>query len=70
MKPILDALRLLDKHELLDSDEAEKLAIVLLSQQTKLTKLSPTLKAWWERRLAIEAARIALRNHYQKGFKV
>lgn len=65
MKNILDALRLLDKHELLDSDEAEKLAVVLLSEQAKLTKLSPTLKVWWERRLAVEAARIALREHYQ-----
>ena len=65
MKTILDALRLLDKHDLLDSDEAEKIAVVLLLEQTKLTKLSPTLKAWWERRLAIEAARIALREHYQ-----
>lgn len=70
MKELIDALKLLDKLDLLDSDEAEKIAAVLLSQQVKLTKLSPTLRAWWERKLAIEAARVALREHYQKGFKV
>ena len=69
MKPILDALRLLDKHELLDSDEASKLcAILLLEPDCNWGKISTTLRAFLDRERALKMARDVMREYYQ-GFK-
>ena len=69
MKPILDALRLLDKHDLLDSDEASKLcAILLLEPTSNWGKLSTTLRTFLDRERALKTARDVMREYYQ-GFK-
>lgn len=66
MKSILDALRLLDKHELLDSDEASKLCQILLLEPTSnWGKLSATLRAYLEREHALKIARDVVREYYQ-----
>lgn len=71
MKPIIDALRMLDKHDLLDSDEASKLCAILLSEpEHNWGKISTTLRAYLNRELALKTARDVMREYYKKGFNV
>lgn len=70
MTELVNALKLLDRHDLLDSNEALAIMkILLLAGEVKYGKLTPTLKTWIERHQALHAASAVLRAHYRKDFK-